>query len=309
MSDPQRQSRRQFLHSTTLAASAALLPSSLVAAAKREQSDPLYGAMGLVTASLSAHIATKPGGKDKFTLLELPKIMADELGLKVIDFNTMNFHTFDPGYLEKLRLAAEQAGCLMTNLKMNQKVDMNSKDPSIRTEAMKVYKESIDAAALLGLQWVRPLPRSETPDRIRHVDAYRELIDYAGEKGIVVLVENFGWMMSDPDSVVKLIREIDNKGVAVGVDTGNWTTNEIRYPALEKSFPLAVTCDFKAKTMGPKGEHKLYDLKRCFEIGWQAGFRGPWCFEHGHKDRAQAFKELVLLRDWMKEWMAEAEQK
>ena len=29
-----------------------------------------------------------------------------------------------------------------------------------------------------------------------------------------------------------------------------------------------------ARQLGPNGEHELYDLKRCFSIGWQAGFRG-----------------------------------
>jgi len=298
--------RRSFIRASAMSAGSAIGIPSMLDGQNGNKADPLNGALGIVTASLSAHISVKPGVKGKFTLLELPKIMRDELDLKVIDFNTMNFHTFAPAYLEKLRSAADGAGCLMTNLKMNQKVDMNSADAETKAEAMRAYKESIAAATLLGLRWVRPLPRPETPDMKRHVAAYHELIDYAGERNIVVLVENFGWMMQDPDSVVKLIGEIDSKGAAVGLDTGNWVDNRVRYPGLEKSFPLAVTCDFKAKTMGPEGEHKPYDLKRCFEIGWRSGFRGPWCFEHAHKDRNRAFRELAMLRDWLRQWTAEA---
>jgi len=66
---------------------------------------------------------------------------------------------------------------------------------------------------------------------------------------------------------------------------------------LQKGFPLAVTCDFKVKTLGPNREHKAYDLKRCFRIGQKAGFHGPWCIEHGHRDRNTLFEELRWLRD------------
>ena len=37
-----------------------------------------------------------------------------------------------------------------TNLKMNQKVDMNSANADTRAKAMEVYRKSIDAAAMLG---------------------------------------------------------------------------------------------------------------------------------------------------------------
>ena len=267
----------------------------------------LAGKLGIVTASLSSHISATPT-KDKFTLLELPAVLKEELDLDVVDFNTMNFPSFEPAYLEKLRGAVEKSTCVATNLKMNQRVNMDSADPSERAEAMRVYKESIVAAQILGLKWVRPLPRSDSPDPDRHVSSFTELIDFAGERGITLLIENFGWMMDDPNSVVHLADQIGRERVAIGPDTGNWINNEVRYKGLQKTFPGAVTCDFKAKTMGPNGEHAAYDLKKCFEIGWSSGFRGPWNFEHGHRDRQRAFREIGLLRDWMRFWFKEQEE-
>jgi len=288
--------RRDFLKS---AGALSLVPATSVVAAENSASD---GKLGIVTASFGRHFASKD--RD-LSLLTLPKLMRDELDLEVVDFNSANFESFKPDYLEKLRAAVADAGRLAFNLKMNQKVDMNSPDPQVRGEAMRVFKASIDAAKFLGLKWVRPLPLSERPDMDLHVAAYKELIDYAGERGITLLIENFGWMMDDPDSVVTLQDRIGKDRVSVGIDTGNWSSNEVRYPALEKTFPRAVTCDFKAKTMGENGEHKSYDLKRCFEIGWESGFRGPWAFEHGHKDWDQMLKNLAFLRDSMRTWIKE----
>ncbi len=88
--------------------------------------------------------------------------------------------------------------------------------------------------------------------------------------------------------------------------TENWSDNETRYRGLEKSFPPAVTCDFKARDSGVRGEHTADDLKRCFSIGWRAGFRGPWCREHAPRDRKRSFRELAMLRDMLRHWMAES---
>ena len=259
--------------------------------------------IGITTSSFSGHLAPEKT-TGKLTLLELPRLLRDELGLTVIDLNTSTLASEEPAYLDRVRKAAEDAGCVLTNLKLNQRdVDMNSPDRETRTRALDTYKRSIDAAARLGCRWARPLPSAAKPDMAIHVASYRELCDYAAERNVQMLIENYGWMDGDPDSVPKLIEAID-RDVAVSPDTGNWSSNEVRYAALAKIFPYAVTCDFKARELGPDGAHSLYDLRRCFEIGRSSGFRGPWCFEHANRDRAALLRELGLLRDMLQEWMA-----
>jgi hypothetical protein len=264
----------------------------------------LAGEVGITTSSLSGHLANRPAA-GKFTLLELPKIMREELDMRVIDLNTSTLGSTDPEHLEKVRKAADDHGCVLTNLKLNQRgLDMNSPDKSIREKALNEYKRSIDAASKLGLRWARPLPHAEKPDMQIHIASYRELADYAADRDVQILVENYGWMQSDPESVVKLVKAVGHN-VAACPDTGNWNNNELRYAALETTFPIAVTCDFKARQLGPAGEHRLYDLQRCFTIGWKAGFRGPWCLEHANRDRKTLFRELALLRDNLRSWMTE----
>lgn len=257
----------------------------------------------MTTATLSAHIGPPSKGPGAFTLLELPNVLREELDMRVIDLNTANFTNWEPAYLEKFRAAAADADCVLTNLKLNQKgIDLGSADPEEQKRALTVYKQSIDHAALMGIRWVRPLPLKENPHPDTLIAGHRELADYAVEKGITVLIENFGWMQGDPNSVVDFIAAVD-RGLPASPDTGNWNSNEIRYAGLGKTFPLAVTCDFKARAMGPNGEHELYDLERCFRIGWDSGFRGPWCFEHANPDREKLFKELAMLRDMLRGWM------
>ena len=284
--------RREFL--LTTAGSLAVTETSLAAR-------PLDRQVGIVAATLAAH--TKPRKRDGIDLDDLPKFIRHELGMQIIDMNTMNFAALDLKIAESFRRAAEREGCRLTNLKLNQRnVDLADPDPAERKRALDTYKQSVDAAKLMGMKWVRPLPRPKQGNRQHLIDGLRALDDYAGERGLRVLIENFGWMQADPESIVKLIRDVGNE-LPASPDTGNWNSNEIRYPGLKKSFPLAVTCDYKAKTIGPHGEHRAYDLKRCFQIGWDAGFRGPWCIEHGNSNLRTLVRELKLIKGMLEKWM------
>ncbi|MCA9021151.1 MAG: TIM barrel protein [Planctomycetaceae bacterium] len=301
-------SRRQFLNvsgGAVIGSCLGRLSPTIAKDAPQQVEKSLDRQLGITTSSLAYQLSPQ-AKEDRITLLELPRILRDELGMTVIDLNTSTLAATDRKYLDQVRAAADKAGCVLTNLKMNQpKLDMNSPDAAVRNKALDTYKASIDVASHLGLKWARPLPLVPKPDMKIHVASYRELCEYGAERNVQLLVENYGWMQSDPGSVVKLVKAI-GENVAACPDTGNWDSEEIRYAGLKKTFPIAVTCDFKARNLGPRGEHPLYDLKRCFEIGWQAGFRGPWCFEHANKDRKALFKELLLLRKSLETWMQEA---
>lgn len=301
--------RRHFIRATAVSSAALALGTQRDSFAKPSTSQvaELANAIGIVSASAHAQMTGRAQGR-AFTLLDLPGILRNELDLKVVDLNTSSFPDFakvDRAYLDKLRSAVDDAGCVMTNLKMNQRgIDMNSPDKQIRDKALREYKRSIDIASQLGCRWARPLPAKLKPDMSIHVDSYRELCDYGAKRNVTMLVENFGWMQPDADSVATLVKAIGSN-VAAGVDTGNWDGNEVRYPGLEKSFPLAVTCDFKARRFGPNGEHKEYDLRRCFDIAWANGFRGPWALEHANPDTKALLAGFAKLRDMLRQWTAE----
>ena len=304
-------SRREVLRLSGAAVAAATVvarPSIVNAAHQTVRQSDLDGAIGIVSASAAAQLTTV-AKKGRFTLLELPQIMREELDLTVIDLNTSSFPDFalvDEKYSERLRTVADRFGCVLTNLKMNQRgIDMNSPQKDVRQQALAEYKRSINIASSLGCRWARPLPQPQKPDMTIHVASYRELCDYAADRDVTMLVENFGWMQNDPDSVPSLLNAIGHN-ISAGVDTGNWSDNDVRYTGLARAFPLAATCDFKARKLGPDGEHKEYDLQRCFDIAWNAGFRGPWALEHGNADAQAFFSEIKLLRDMLRKWTSEA---
>jgi hypothetical protein len=224
-----------------------------------------------------------------------------------MDLMTATLVSLEPDYCEQLRAAADRAGCVLTNLKMNNPgLELGSADEAKHRHALAEYQRTMDAAARLGVRWVRPLPGPKRPDLARLAVGYRELMDYGAARGLGVLVENFGWMQGDPDAIPALIKAA-GPALRAQPDTGNWT-DAARYDGLANAFPFAVSCDFKAKELAADGAHAAYDLKRCFQIGWDAGFRGPWCFEHQHADLAQLLKNLALLRGQLRGWMRVSHQ-
>lgn len=301
MKDESGMTRRRLLRGLAAPVIAPVFSATPAPAVKSHE--PLAREVGITTGSFVKHLAesAQPG---KLRLLDLPRIMRDELDMRVIDLMTATLPSLEPNYLERFRAAAERAGCVLTNLKMNQRgLDMGSPDETVRRRALEEYKRTIDAAARLGVRWVRPLPVNAQPDLKVYAASYHELIDHAAPHGITLLIENFGWMQKDPDAIPRMIQAV-GRGLAAQPDTGNWANNEVRYAGLAKAFPLAVSCDFKAKVLGADGSHADYDLKRCFDIGWSAGFRGPWCLEHFHDELASLYREMGLLRDLLRKWMS-----
>jgi sugar phosphate isomerase/epimerase len=289
--------RRQFLHSSCRLIAAAPIVAHAAAA-------PLAREVGITTGSFVRHLTVEPQ-EGKLRLLELPKLMREELDMRVIDLMTATLASMEPDYLDKLRAASDRAGCILTNLKMNQPgLDIGSTDDALRRRSLDEYKRTIDAAARLGCRWVRPLPGPKRPEMKVLASSYRELIDYGASRGISLLIENYGWMKDDPTAIPAVIKEV-GPALRSQPDTGNWT-DAARYDGLAKAFPFAASCDFKALALDADGAHQAYDLKRCFQIAWDAGFRGPWSIEHFNADYRQLLREMALLRDRLREWMRAA---
>jgi sugar phosphate isomerase/epimerase len=293
--------RRKFLCQGAISTTSVIAAPLVKASAPPSRSPvDLQGQVGLTVGSFQKHYSSIVDGR-KLRLIDLPKRMKNELGMKVLDLMTASFPSMDLQFLDELRNEAIKNDCIITNLKMNQPdVDIGSTDSDERLRSLQVYRKTIDAAAVLGCRWVRPLPKSKLSSWNGYVDSYRHLIDYAKPKGISILVENYGWMKDDPDAIPSLIRAV-GEGIDAAPDTGNWT-DAVRYEGLKKAYPLAVTCDFKAFAFDEKGNHPQYDLKKCFDIGREAGFNGPWCIEHFHDELPKLFEEILRIKEMILAW-------
>jgi hypothetical protein len=299
--------RRQFL-AAAAGSLASIAICSRASYAAPESSKPgapdLARQVGINTSSVSNHFSF--AGRTTYRLEDLPKWLRDEVDLRVIDIGAKLLSSLQPRDLERFRAAVDKAGCTVTNVKLNQREpDLAETDPQARARMLETARTCIDAAAILGARWVRPFPNNMRPATLQPmIDGFREMIAYGAPEKVSLLVENIRWLDHTPEIAAQVVQEV-GPGVAAQPDTGNWPNDQIRYAGLARMFPLAASCDFKFLELGPDGEHPHYDLKKCFQTGWDAGFRGPWIMEHRHADLKREIKELSLVRDLLKKWMAE----
>jgi hypothetical protein len=274
---------------------------------------------------LSGEIGVTTGGftsqreSGELTLENLPRFLNNELGMSLIDVNSRWFTSFDRSYVDACRELAVASGCHYSNLKVNHRFgSLYASDAAEAAAAMAESRRMVDVAGWLGARWIRfVLPEQQTLSG--ELPRHRDLLDYAAERSVQVVVENSGWMRSRADSVQLGVKSLNSgaeavdEGAAVGPmalaapapDTGNWD-DEVRDEGLAKSFPGAVTCDFKVYDLNTDGGHDKYDIRKCFDTGWQAGYRGPWLLEHWNEDTSALVRDLLLLRDQLRAWMRES---
>jgi len=296
------QQRRDFLRISVGTGLAALCPRlNFAAIAVEKKKSSLDGIVGITTGGGLG----KKRQRGEITLMSLPKYMRDELGMRLIDLNTRWLKSYHSEYLQEARAAAETAGCFFTNLKINHSFgDLYSSDSVERANALSNGRHLIDAAKILGTHWIRfNVPKTAVVAPLAH----QKLAAYAEQQGIQLLAENGGWLAKDPNSITSVVKAI-GQNIAPCPDTGNWD-DDVRDQGLRNSFPGAASCDFKAYELTADRQHPKYDLKRCFDIGWQAGFRGPWVIENMHDSDKTFASDTVYIRDLLKKWIAAAQVK
>ena len=140
-------SRRHFL-AKGAAAVLASQQGTVIAAPSGRRAAPLAREVG-VTMSSFARLVTE-AGPEKFTMLEWPRILRDELDMRVIDLNSGVITSLEPAYLESVRKAADDAGAILTNIKINRSdIDFSSIDEAVRTKALAECKRWIEASGRL----------------------------------------------------------------------------------------------------------------------------------------------------------------
>jgi len=257
--------------------------------------------IGMTTGSLQHQLDT-----GVLNAMTLPRFFRDDLGMEMIDFNTRWLTSYDVAYLTDVRAAANDAGCYFSLLKVNHQFGKyDEPNVEIRQRTVATAKKMIDAAYSLGAKWIRfPFSKAILVAKSVEKTVAIELGKYGIERGVRMVIENNAWMKSEADSVQRIVAAIGTDLVSPAPDTGNWD-DDVRYEGLAKSFPNAATCDFKVWELDSAGEHTRYDIRRCFEVGWQAGFRGPWAIEHWNNDLKEFARETNVLRSKLEAWTKE----
>ncbi|MEZ0389727.1 MAG: sugar phosphate isomerase/epimerase family protein [Verrucomicrobium sp.] len=152
-------------------------------------------------------------------------------------------------------------------------------------------KKWIDYSAIMGAPHIRVFAGSPKKDlnfeeaTANCIGAYQECLDYAGQKGVFLGIENHHGLVAEPANLIKIIEGVRSAWAGINFDSGNFITAD-PYGDLEKIAPYAINVQLKMRvkpTGGPK-EGEASDVPRVIKMLRNANYQGWFTLEFEDKE-------------------------
>jgi len=306
-----RQSRRAVLAAGVSGVAAGLMSDTLAraagaeAAGEKAQGDwlakarPASDVPAVVKVGLAAYsfrdALDRPGKPGKISLFELIDMCA-RWRIDGIELTSYYFLKEDDAYLNALKRKMYLAGLQIVGSPVGNNF-CATPGPELEKEIDKVKKWA-DACVKLGAPTMRIFAGRPAAGRSREetfkslTGAIREACDYAGSKGVILVLEDHGYMTETADDVLRILDAVKHDWLGVNLDTGNLKTDA--YGQMARLAPRAVTCHIKATVWGASGKQEPPDYARIVQILRDARYRGFMSLEYEAKeDPHKAVPEIL----------------
>jgi sugar phosphate isomerase/epimerase len=154
-----------------------------------------------------------------------------------------------------------------------------------RNEQIAYTKTWIDHAALMGIPHIRVFAgnHERQPFEVAKkncIAALEECCAYAGERGVILGIENHGGIVAEPDALLDIIKSVQSPWIGINLDTANFHTDD-PYRDLARCAPYAVNVQLKTEIQ-PKGakQKQPADLPRLVKILRDANYQGYLVLEY-----------------------------
>ena len=264
--------RRDFLHS------AAVLPA--LAAAPAAAIDPIKRTgKPLMKLSLAAYSfrAALDGPKKSMTLDDFIDLAST---YEVEGVEPTSYYFPDPAtpqYCRALRRHAFLQGLSISGTAVRNTFT-HPPGPQLDKEIDHV-KRWIDLAAELHAPTIRIFAgelqkgTSEADARRWCVDALQRACEHAATRGVFLALENHGGIVSTPDRMLAIVKEVRSEWFGVNLDTGNFHGAD-PYADLARLAPYAVVVQVKTEVSVGKGARGPADLGRIVKLLRDVSYRG-----------------------------------
>jgi sugar phosphate isomerase/epimerase len=224
-------------------------------------------------------------------LLDLPAQIAQR-GIQTLEICHFHLPSTTPAYLAELRQACQTAGVEAYSILIDTG-DITAPDPQQRAADLQTIRGWIDVASELGAGRVRIVAgmQAPTPEVIqRSVDNLRELVDFAEQRGVKTITENWHATGLDPQALLSILDQCEG-AVGLCADIGN-AEGPDKYATLARLLPRASSIHFKARYTSA-AEIEATDFARCLELIAASDFQGIVTLIYGDTDREWAAVEQL----------------
>jgi L-ribulose-5-phosphate 3-epimerase len=234
----------------------------------------------------------------RLSVLDLPRIAAQEFGLHALDLCEIQFANNDLARLEQLKAQLDAYEVELINISTDS-FSAGEPDDARREANLAALCDWFRIAQYLGCPSVRVTTGPDKDERAYHRVAatFQEMRRTVDETGVRIAIENHGGLSDDPDAVLRLVDEFGPAHLRTVPDFGSFAP-QIRLDGLRKLLPYADLVHVKMVAFGPESEQTLQD---CLDIVKASGFGGYFCIEYsGPGNQHEAIrKTLELTRRYM----------
>ncbi len=217
----------------------------------------------------------------EFKLIDFPKVARQEFGIEAIELVNTFFPSPTYSFLRDLMKRAADENVKILLIMCDAEGDMASTDEKERLQAVLNHHKWLDIAAVLGCHSIRcnsGQGRAGDQEAIKRcADSFARLVEYAEPKKINVIIENHGGLSSDPDSLIKVMKEVNSPYFGTLPDFGNFPREVDKYEAVRRMMPYAKAVSAKCYDFDAQGNETTIDFRKMMKIvtdAWGSDYHG-----------------------------------
>ncbi len=254
----------------------------------------------------------------KLDALDFPVVARRDFGIEAVEYVNQFFfdRARDRAYLRELKRRAEGEGVRSLLIMCDREGRLGDPDPVRRRQAVENHYKWVEAACFLGCHSIRVNAASEGSYEEQQklaADGLRQLVAFAAEHELNVLVENHGGFSSNGAWLAGVIRMVDHPRCGTLPDFGNWRVDENTwydpYRGLAELMPFAKGVSAKSYDFDAEGNETRLDYVRLLRIVRDAGYRGYIGIEYegDRLDEMEGIRATKALLERVRTQLAEAQ--
>ncbi len=230
------------------------------------------------------------------SLLDVPALLKEH-GIQTMELCHFHLPAVDADFYSQFRTAMIENEIELWSLLID---DGDITDPENGDRDREWIESWIDRASHLGAKCVRVIGgKQPTSPAVleRSIEQLQKLSEYAEDKCVQVLTENWQETLSTPAALSVVLDDLRGD-VGLCFDFGNWS-GPTKYKDLGLIVKYATSCHAKCQYID--GQPDVADFETCLKITQDHGFEGPYTLVHGEAGRVwESIDEQVeLLRPYL----------
>jgi len=222
--------------------------------------------------------------------------MAVEQEIDGLDLTVYWFPDTGSKFLLSLKRLAYQMAVEIYSISI--RTNLCKSTPDSQARELSEIRKWVDVAQKLGAGHIRifggevPEGTSEDQAVAWAVEVLGRAADIAGEKGVVLGLENHGGITTKGERVIQILKQVDSPWVGISLDTGNFSQDP--YAEIEACAPYAVNVQVKTRVLDNQGNLVPADWGRILRALSKAGYKGYLALEYeGEEDPETAVPPLT----------------